>query len=83
LFALQQAGVNQPFDGVTPIFAQLLSNSLSPDRVELVSDRESNGYAGLSLHGSDSTVSLCRSAAASVQLRGNLVIAVSKTPCHE
>jgi hypothetical protein len=37
--------------------AELLS--LSPDRAELVFDRRSNGYAGLSLHGSDSTASLC------------------------
>jgi hypothetical protein len=34
-------------------------DSLSPDRAELVFDRQSNGYAGLSLHGSDSTASLC------------------------
>ena len=31
----------------------------SPDRAKLVFDRQSNGYAGLSLHGSDSTAFLC------------------------
>ena len=39
LFALQQAGFNEPLRGVVTdrrIFAQLRSNSLSPDRAELV-----------------------------------------------
>jgi hypothetical protein len=62
LFALQQASFNQPLDGVVTdaaysrSFTQTHSLQIG---AELGFDRQSNGYAGLLLHGSDSTASLC------------------------